>query len=46
VADLVGRLTLEEKVDNMNVRGDKRATLGTPRLGVPPLQTGECSHGC
>lgn len=57
VRDLVVRMTLSEKVDNMHVSGDGESSrkslntfsyfqlAGIPRLGVPGVPVMECLHG-
>ena len=44
VEDLLGRLTLEEKVSLLHANGKFRAG-GVERLGVPPLWTADGPHG-
>jgi hypothetical protein len=43
ISDLISRLTLEEKAALMS--SGPHAVNGVPRLGVPPLPTGEGLHG-
>jgi hypothetical protein len=50
VQDLVGRMTLLEKVSQLSTMigynsDSARRTRGVPRLGIPPLYFGECLHG-
>lgn len=46
VADLTGRLSLVEKLDQMRMTNDadEYHLAGVPRLGVPPLVLSECLH--
>ena len=43
IADLVGRLTVEEKAALMS--SGPHAVNGVPRLGIPPVPSGEGLHG-
>jgi beta-glucosidase len=44
VEDLLGRLTLEEKIALVHAN-TKFTNAGVPRLGVPPLRTSDGPHG-